>query len=693
MDAFSKAKQFFVAGLELFGQEKYHEAEIHFLNALEWMPERISTLTNLSAVQIKLEKYDQARSTLNKIISLDKNNSDAWLNLGLVEYFVGNFEKAVQDFEQAVESRPDFAEAWSSRAMALAALRRYDEALIACERAISLDMELFSAWIQKAIALNGLCEQEKALTACERALQIAPQSAEAWAKKAVILGSLKRFEEALSAAKKAIAFDPDCVEAWFNQGDMLGRLQKYDLASECFAQAHRLKAPFALGLMLHQKMLGCDWSDLEAIKTEIEQGLAAGKRIAEPFGYQGIAESEKDLQRCAEIYAETAFGCPDRLNAQCRRHSKIRVGYLCGEFRNQATSLLMAGLYEAHDKDRFEIVAFDSGWDDGSDIRRRINKAFNEIVDIRRLGDVQAAQLICDKEIDILVNLNGYFGEVRHGVFARRPAPIQVNYLGFPGTLGSSCMDYLIADATVIPTPSRAYYNEKIVYLPHCYQPNDLRRQIAERQFSRADMGLPEDGFVYCCFNNNYKITPETFDSWMRILKAVETSVLWLIEDNRIASRNLKAEAARRGVAAGRLVFAERMELPLHLARHRLADLFLDTLPYNAHTTASDALWTGLPVLTLSGNTFPGRVAASLLKAVELPELITTTRHEYVTSAIDLACKPGMLREIRRKLEAGRHNAPLFDSTKFAQYIESAFAIMHERHFNGLPPEFIEVHC
>ena len=302
------------------------------------------------------------------------------------------------------------------------------------------------------------------------------------------------------------------------------------------------------------------------------------------------------------------------------------------------------------------------------------------------MSDTSAAAAIFENEIDILVNLNGYFGEERTAVFANRCGAIQVNYLGFPGTLGASYMDYIIADQHVIPEKHKQFYTEKVVYLPNCYQANDSKKKISTYNFTRLEVGLPEKYFVFCCFNNNYKILPDVFDCWMRILKKVDGSVLWLFEDNQISATNLRKEAVARGVSGDRLVFAKRMPLSDHLARHRLADLFLDTLPYNAHTTASDALWAGLPVLTCLGETFAGRVAASLLNAIRLPELITTTLDAYERLAIDLATHPENLSAIKHKLAENRRTTPVFDTKLFTKHIETAYSMMYERYQAGLAP-------
>jgi predicted O-linked N-acetylglucosamine transferase (SPINDLY family) len=348
-------------------------------------------------------------------------------------------------------------------------------------------------------------------------------------------------------------------------------------------------------------------------------------------------------------------------------------------------------LLENHNKSTFEIFGFDNGWDDGSRMRRRIVDALDMLVPIRSLSDASAAEAIRKLQIDILVNLTGYFGEERTAVFAERPAALQVNYLGFPGTLGADYFDYIIADQCVIPPNHRQFYNEKVVYLPWSYQANDSSKIIGQDAPSRAECGLPPSAFVFCCFNNNYKITPAVFDSWMKLLSCIDGAVLWLISDSETAESNLRKEAVSRGIDANRLVFAKRVALPDHLARHRLADLFLDTLPYNAHTTASDALWAGLPVLTQIGDTFAGRVAASLLRAIDLPELITCSREEYEALATELATDGEKLAAIKHKLAKNRLTTPLFNTELITRHIEQAYASMYRRHQEGLPPDHIQV--
>jgi predicted O-linked N-acetylglucosamine transferase (SPINDLY family) len=397
------------------------------------------------------------------------------------------------------------------------------------------------------------------------------------------------------------------------------------------------------------------------------------------------------LFQCAKIYSAEYYPEVRTKKPKLSQHEKIHIGYVSGEFRHQATSLLMVNLFELHDKQKFKIFAFDNGWDDHSEIRQRLAAAFDEIIDISGLTTPQASEVIQSRKIDILINLNGFFGLSRQDVFAMRSSPIQVNYLGFPGTIGASYMDYLIADQYVIPPSSYPFYSEKIVSLPHSYQANDRNRIISDKIYSRDELGLPQDAFVFCCFNNNYKIQPETFSCWMRILERVPTSVLWLLKDNAAAVDNLKKEAQKRGIAPERLIFAERAFLPEHLARQRAADLFLDTLPYNAHTTASDALWAGLPVLTCVGSSFAGRVGSSLLNAVGLPELITHTWSEYEALAIDLATHPEKLAMIKNKLLNNRLITPLFDSALLTRHIETGYEKMMELQRAQLPCEHFSI--
>ena len=518
-----------------------------------------------------------------------------------------------------------------------------------------------------------------------------PNHAEAFNNRGIALKDLGRLDEAMASYDKAIALKPGYLEALNNRGNLFLKQGRYDGAFADFDQAYSLNPDmrFVEGCRLHAKMHMCDWSNLEEEMERLAQHVRQGKPATEPFMLLPTPASAQDLLRCAEIYTADKYP-PYKFPlwaGQRYGHDKIRVAYMSGEFRAQATAYLTADLFECHDRRQFELYAISSGSNDGSAMRRRLENAFDVFADVSLKSDAETATFIRGSEIDILVNLNGYFGFDRTGVFAMRPAPVQVNYLGFPGSMGAAYMDYIIADKHVIPDDQRSNYSENVVCLPDSYQPNDRRRVTSDKSFTRIECGLPQDGVVFCCFNNNHKILPQMFDIWMRILSRVDGSVLWLLEGNVAVRRSLASEAEKRGIAANRIVFAPFMAIADHLAREPLADLFLDTLPHNAHTTASDALWCAVPVLTCVGTTFAGRVAASLLHAVGLPELITTSLQDYESLAVALGRDPARLAAIRARLTANRDVAALFDTPRYARNLEAAYAKMWRCYQKGQPPQ------
>jgi predicted O-linked N-acetylglucosamine transferase (SPINDLY family) len=676
-------------------QDRFEEAERYARQALSEDPTSDTTFYNYGIILKSLKRPAEALERFSQALKINPSVAVTWNNRGTVFNDLKRYDDAIGDFDTAIRLDPRYAEAFSNKGKSLTHLKRLDEASFAFETALNLNPKLAEAWLGRG---NVFCDRKRyddALAAYDRALALKAELAETWLGRGNIFQALRRFPEALAAFDRAAALKPDLAEAWIGRGDMLAQTKRHDEAVEACAQVLNIdpQRPFMKGALLHQKMSSCDWDGADALFVEIESDVSSGKLSADPFGWQGLASSALSLQRCAQLFNAERYpakikGVPRQVESN---RNTIRVGYASGEFREQATSHLIVGVLEQHDKSRFEIFGFDNGWDDKSEIRRRIEASCLEIIDINRLSDEAAAAIIRDRNIDILVNLNGYFGEERTGVFAQRAAPVQVNYLGFPGTLGASYMDYIIADQCVIPPGHEEFYDEKVIYLPECYQANDNRKGIGPRIFDRAECGLTQHGFVYCCFNNSYKITREVFDCWMRILREVPDSALWLIEDSTSAVSNLKREASIRKVDPDRLVFAPRIPLSDHLARHRLADLFLDTLPYNAHTTASDALWAGLPVLTQLGGTFPGRVAASLLQAIGLPELIASTREEYQQLAIELASDAHKLTALKHRLAINRLGKSLFDTQLFTRRLEAAYEEIYKRHRSGLARDHISI--
>jgi predicted O-linked N-acetylglucosamine transferase (SPINDLY family) len=490
-----------------------------------------------------------------------------------------------------------------------------------------------------------------------------------------------------------LALKPDFALALTNRGYLRWVLEsrhaeaKADLTR---ALALEPEQSWLAGELLYLKMQGADWEGFAEARAAMSAAIAAGKQVIRPFAWQAVSADPASLQHCSRIFAASEFPALAAAAPAPRPQGRIRIGYLSADFREQATAYLMAGVYDAHDRGDFEIVAFDNGFDDASPMRARLEKAFDRIVPIAGLSDAQAADAVRAAGIDILVNLNGYFGKPRMGVFARRPAPVQVNYLGFPATLGAPYMDYIIADRTVIPADERRFYDEAVVWLPDSYQANDDRR-VRPAPIGRAEAGLPDGAFVFCNFNQGYKLAPETFAIWMQLLRRRDDSVLWLLRDHDVAMARLRAEAQAQGVAGERLIFAPMMPLERHLSRVALADLFLDTLPYNAHTTASDALWAGVPLVTCRGTAFAGRVAASLLQAAGLPDLIAETPDAYEALAAALAHDPETLAQARARLARNRDTCALFDTARFTRHLEAAYRTMMARARTGAAPEAFAV--
>ena len=631
--------------------------------AVEIAPANPVALSNYGNVLKDLGQLDLAIIQYQKAIAANPKFADAYYNLGIALTQKGQGLAAIENFNAALKYHPDWAECYMNRGNAQQASGNFDAALLDYNRVIELMPDSAQGYVNRA-NLSRL--------------------------------SRSRLDGAMKDFTRALQLDPDQPAALHSYGQLLHAMGNYSESAKVLERLNQHATPdnfFALGDWVHAKMLIADWNDLPQIDFELRVRLAKKQAVARPFGLMGSSHSELELQSCAQIFSTIKYPPSSPLVAKRANatSTKIRVGYIGGEFRTQAISILMTGIYERHDAKRFEIYAFDNGWDDGSDLRQRQKAVFKKMIDISKLGDLEAAQIIAEHQIDILIDLNGFFGLSRQGVLAWRPSPIQVVYLGCPGTMGTEYMDYLIADAAVIPAASTSCYNEKVVRMPHSYFPCDDQRKVSERVFTRAEMGLPERGFVFCCFNNNYKIVPETFSQWMRILQKVEGSVLWLFETSQASVVNLRGEAMKRGVHPDRLIFAQPLPSPEHLARHRLADLFLDTLPYNAHTTASDALWMGLPLVTQVGTTFPGRVAPSLLSALGVPELITQTPEAYEALAIELALAPAKLKAVREKIISQRATAPLFNTKLFTQHFEQALQAMYERHQSGLPPAAISL--
>lgn len=538
---------------------------------------------------------------------------------------------------------------------------------------------------------------EEGLHMFNKSLNIAPNQPSTLNNKGNILKHLGRFEEALESYSKAIKYQHNYVIAHFNRGNVLLDLRKPEQALESYKNAIFFNKNalsnnqyqdldkyinFIYSNIILSKLSICDWEDLDKITAETVAKVNEGKRVSSPFPILSTIDDPEIQRKVSHIYITTQYRQinDSSVIGKYPKHDKIRIGYYSADFRNHATLYLMAGLFEHHDRSKFEITAFSFGPYRDDEMTRRISSYCDRFLDVSADRSEDIVKLSRDLEIDIAIDLKGFTQGMRLDLFAHRLAPIQINYLGYPGTMSASYIDYIIADKILIPQGNEKYYSEKIIHLPNSYQPNDLKRKISDKIYTKSELGLPEKGFIFCSFNQSYKIQPDIFDIWMRVLATVKDSVLWILEDMEIAINNLTNEAAKRGIDANRLIFAKRMPLEEHLARQKLADLFLDTLPCNAHTTCSDALWVGLPIVTLAGKSFASRVSASLLNAIHLPELITDSKEEYEAKIIELATNEQKLKDIKSKLNQNRLTTPLFDIKNYTKHIEKAYQIAYEKY-------------
>jgi predicted O-linked N-acetylglucosamine transferase (SPINDLY family) len=651
---------------------------------------KVAAALHRAVAALQAGNLGEAEASCKKVLSNDASQFDALHTLAVINAQRGDYSEGIRLLSKALVVNPNFAEAQINLGRMQAECGEYNAAIESYRRAIHLNPRLPLAHSNLSGILRSLGYRDEALSHSQAAVTMAPNYADAWHNRGNILFEIGRFEEARASYEKAYTCDPTNIDAATGRALALLATEKYVDAIAAFDRVLLLRPdqPYAFGHRLYSKMYICNWSNYEEDVGRLISKVGETSSVELPSAYMSLSASATAQLKCAANYlkaklptsfsplaADVAYG-----------HDKIRVAYVSADFHHHAVANLIAGVFERHDRSKFEINAVSLGPPSTSEMRRRLVGAFDRFIDVRLKSDQAIAEAIRALEIDIAVDLSGFTNDCRPGIFARRPAPIQVNYLGYPGTTGASYIDYIIADHIVIPVADQQFYSENVVYLPGSYQANDDRRPRPASRTSRPDEGLPEQGFVFCSFNNTYKITPMIFDIWMRLLRRVDGSVLWLLQGNEAAPHHLRREAEKRGVPANRLIFAKRTSLEDHLARHHLADLFLDTLPYNAHTTASDALWMGLPVLTCAGTTFAGRVAASLLSASGLEELITRSLEQYESMAVKLAQDQSLLDSIRERVEFSRNGGPLFDTALFTLNIEAAYTQMWTRFHRGERP-------
>ena len=679
-------------GATLADLNRHEEAIADFDRGVALNPSYAEPFQNKGKSLLALGRDDQALAAFERALTINPGLAEAWLGRGHVLARRGNYEEALSAYDRATALNPNFAEAWLGRGHIFVQLQRFGDALAAYDRAVALNPHLASAWLVRGLVLGAIGDAQGALAAYEHALALDPTLAEAWIGRANALLHLQQYDDALAACDRALALNSHLAEAWSGRAKIFVQRSEPDKALAAFDRALALKRDMQVAQSgrLLAKLFLSNWTNFEVELANLVATVRASDVAVAPFDFLAMSSSATDQLACAKRFAADQPPVSHLWRGEIYSHDRIRIGYFSADFRAHPVAQLIAGLLEHHDKSRFEINAISYGADDGSELRNRIKAAVENFIDVRTMTDEEIAESVRRREIDVLLDLTGLTQYNRFGVLSRRIAPVQVNFLGFAGTTGADWMDYIIADPTIIPEDQFRFYREQVVWLPDAYQPND-KRLISERLPTRVECSLPEASFVFCCFNSTYKITPEVFGIWMRLLAAIEGSVLWLLQTNSTAMQNLRNEAKGRGISPERLVFAPKLPLADHLSRHRHADLFLDTLPYNAHTTASDALWAGVPVVTRLGEAFAGRVAGSLLKAVGLPELITTSPDEYEAVALKLAHEHSFLASVKAKLARNRDTCPLFHTARFARHIEAAYVAIWERHQRGEVPKAFAV--
>lgn len=703
-------------------QKRLAEAEACCKKVVKLKPELAEAHNNLGNVLRDMGRMKEAESSFRKALAISPNHAEIHNNLGIALKEQGRHAEAEQRYRKALELKPDFAEAAFNLGNLLQAVGRPEESEACCRKALAINpghaaarntlgvvlKELgrageaeacfraslasspgyADAWVNlgRLLQKRGLLDEAEAC--CRKALELKPDLAVAYSNLGYILQERGQMKEAAACCRKALEFNPELAEAHNNLGNALKECGHRDEAIIHYRAALALKPDFysARSSLLHELQQVCEWKDLEpnvlALRKVVMEAPAAAKIRVAPFVFMALPGTTLEEQkRCPEKWVQNEYGPLIALREKLGfgfdhvSGKKISVGYLSADFRQHPVSCLMAEVFELHDRSRFEVTAYSYGADDGSAMRKRLERAFDRFVDIRGDSYEQAARKIHEDRINILVDLTGYTQNNRSAILALRPAPVQVNYLGYPGTMGAEFVDYMIADNFTIPPGYEVHYTEKIMRLPDCFQANDRTRARPSAP-GRKDCGLPEQGVVFCCFNQTYKITPDMFDIWCRLLNAVPGSVLWLSASNPHAEENLKREAKNRGVDERRLIMAPLLDYDSHLARLQCADIFLDTLPYNAGTTCSDALWMGLPVVTCAGEAFVSRMAGSLLTALGVPELITCTLEDYYALALDLAVNQEKREAMRARIIASRDTAPLFDSERFTRNLEAAYEKM-----------------
>ncbi|MFM9912323.1 MAG: tetratricopeptide repeat protein [Methylophilaceae bacterium] len=673
---------------------KLNEAHAIYQNVLTENPQHTQAMTMLGAIYIQAGQHEQGLTFIRQSLAINPKQADAYYIGGIALQALKNLDHALDFYNQAILLKPDFADAHNNHGNTLRDLGRLTEALSSFDYAIRLNPQHLGAVYNRGNTLSDLKRFDEAVVSFDQALKINPNFADIVNNRGNALQTLNRFEEAITDYTQAIQLNAHNADTYKNRGVALHIQRRYEEALQDFDQALSLNPDyeFLSGLRLMTQQTMCDWGNWQEQSRRLIAGIQQGKKCSSPMPALAISASAAVQKQCAEIYVAAKYPASNILVFPQRNpaNPKVRLGYFSPDFKTHPVAFLTAGLLERHDRSRFEVYAFSYSHVPEDPIQKRILAACDHFIDVSKQSTDAVLALARELQIDIAIDLTGHTQHARTELFAARLAPIQVNYLGFPATMGASFMDYIIGDALVIPEHQRMHYSEKIAYLPHCFQANDDQRPIASAT-TRAAHGLKDSDFVFCCFNNGYKLNPVFFNLWLNLLKSTENTVLWLLGEHPQQIENLKQWAAKQQVSPDRLIFAGRLPYAEHLARYQLADLVLDVLPFNGGTNTSDALWGGAPVLTCSGDAFASRMAASLLHAVGLPELVAPSLEDYANMALDFARHPEKTSALKQKLKQNISTHPLFNTTLFTRHLENAYQQMMQRQQANLPPEHIFV--
>lgn len=671
------ADAYFLRGTLFLDHGHPEAAIIDFENAVSLGMGGYALYYNLGTALLTAERNQDAIKAFVKASECDPEQPDPYFNVGTLCLGQEDIDTAIAFFNRALSLKPDHIDALNNRGAAYKAAKLYHDALMDYQSILNYDPDNCRALYNASTVSFEIKDFPTSLSYAEQAISVAPSFVDSYLAKGRVLFETANFDEAIKNFEAAIKAVPSEPEPYLNLGHVYRIKRNFDKAISCYEAALERGSTnrYLRGDLLFTKLQTCDWSSYENEMREFEDQMRAGQSTASPFTLVCLSNNPTDQRLAAEIYVKDQFHPKTDIDPveSHPNHEKIRIGYYSADFHNHATMHLMASLFEMHDRNRFETYAFSFGPQIHDEMRQRAENAFDYFLDVSELSDKAVALASRHFEIDVAVDLKGYTTHCRPNIFAYRAAPVQINYLGFPGTMGANFIDYIVADSILIPEGEERFYTEKVLRLPNCYQVNDQNRPPLARYFSRSELGLPEDRFIFCSFNNNYKILPPILDAWADILEAVPESVFWVLADNTTAKQNLQQAFEKRGIEPSRVIFAERMGAKLHLARQTCADLFLDTFPCAAHTTASDAIYAGLPLLALSGETFASRVAASILYAVGLPDLVTKSIPDYTKRAIQLASNPEQCRQISDYLKQTVRYSPLFNTQQTTRDLEQLY--------------------